>query len=364
MICMNEEKTIRLFLKNGFQISKNALGLVSDDPRVVISKLKKIKPRPFIITEEHIKNVCADTTKKQINIKIIKKYDFDHTPSNVNDYVEELSYRYERIKLLLFKQMASKKLVSINKINPRTTTFSIIGIVRKKNDNSILIEDPTGETNLHFDKNTIDELKTILLDDVIGIQCKKIKEKYYVKKFFYPDILSSRSINKTKDEIKVAVAYTSSESNSLENKLTENLSIVKKPLTLFLFSHQKKKIVDKIPSKFKLIQIESDAVPIFFELKKIKILAIPQSFLKSSVPVPSPEVFLSILKRRELTTPSSLPVRFHKNFILDKIPDIIISDFGKTFYQNYKGTTIISNSDHRKIFFVDLKTREVQKIQI
>jgi len=181
---MNEEEVVRLFLKNGFQVSKSALNLVSEDPEAMISNLKKINPRPFIITEQHIKRVLKNTPNKSINVGVIKKHDFSKTPVHVSDYVKELSLRYEKIKLLLLKQIRPKKLVSINKITPRTTTFSIIGLVRKKNDESVLVEDPTGEISLYFDKEMEKELKSILLDDVVAAQCQKKRERCYVKKVF------------------------------------------------------------------------------------------------------------------------------------------------------------------------------------
>lgn len=181
---MNEEEIVRLFLKNGFQISKSALGLVSEDQKTIISSLKKMNPRPFIITEQHIKKVLENTSSKPTNTEAEKMYNFRETPIRVSDYVKGLSVHYEKIKLLLLKQMASKKLVSINKITPRTITFSIIGLVRKKNDESVLVEDPTGEMSLYFDKDMKNELEKISLDDVIGVQCKKIRERCYVKKVF------------------------------------------------------------------------------------------------------------------------------------------------------------------------------------
>lgn len=363
MVDMNEEETIKLFLKNGFQISKNALSLASKNPQTIISKLKKIKPRPFIITEHHMKKVLEDTSVQTIDVKLIKEYVFSPEPIHIDDYVKELSSRYEKIKSLLLKQMTPKKLVSINKINPRTVALSVIGLVRKKNDNSILIEDSTGEINLYFDEDMREELENILLDDVIGAQCKKIKEKYYIKKVFFPDILSSRKINKTKDEIQIAIAFSPSGSTpSYHKKLIDRISSIKNFSTLFLFSHVTAVPTSNVSSKFKLIQISPDTAPKLFQLDEIKILAIPklffENFFKSTV---TQEVFISILKRRELFIPFSPIINAHKNFILDEPPDIIISDFDGSFYQNYKGTTIISNSNPQKVFFVNLKTREVHE---
>ncbi len=184
MINMDEEEIVKLFLENGFQISKSALKLVPEDPKRIIPDLKKTKPRPFIITEQHIKKILMETKNKPANTERKGADDFRKTVVCVGDYVNRLSARYEKNKSSLLKQMPSKKLISINKITPRTMIFSIIGLVRKKNDDSILIEDPTGETSLYFDGGIKNELKETSLDDVIGVQCKKIREKFFIKKVF------------------------------------------------------------------------------------------------------------------------------------------------------------------------------------
>ena len=38
---MNEEEIVKLFLKNGFQVSKNALSLILENPEQILSELKK-----------------------------------------------------------------------------------------------------------------------------------------------------------------------------------------------------------------------------------------------------------------------------------------------------------------------------------
>jgi len=366
MIGMNEEEVVRLFLKNGFQISKNALGLASKNPEIVISHFKKIKNRPFIITEQHIKEVLGEISKKPINVKLIKEYTFDRTPTSVDDYIKELSSRYEKIKSFLLKQMMPKKLVSINKIGLKTTKFSLIGLVREKNDISMLIEDPTGEINLYVDENIKGELKNVLLDDVVGVQCKKIKEKYYIEKIFYPDILSSRNISKTKDEIKIAVAHAPLDLTEPKcKKLVDHLSTIENLSVLFLFSYVEKAYTNNVFSKFNLIQILHNPVPKLFQLDEIKFLVVPKPFFEGyTEPVITSEIFLSILKRRELFAPAISKIQKHKKFILDDPPDIIISNFDGPFCQNYKGTTIISNSNPQKIFIANLKTREVHETSI
>ncbi len=362
---MGEEEIVRLFLDNGFQISKNALDLAYENPEIIISHLKKMKNRPFIITEKHIKEILKTISNKPIDTKMIKEYKTKKEPTRVDDYVKEFLSRYERIKSLLIKQMAPKKLVSINKIGLKTTNFSLIGVVREKNEGSLLIEDPTGEMNLYVDKSIIDECKKIILDDIIGVQCKKVNEKYYAEKIFYPDITSSREINKTKDELQIAIIQTSPETTEQNKKILNKLSDVKNLSTLFLFSPAENMIKNNISPRFNLIQIFPNSTPKLFQLDEIKILTLPKPFFDGlSEFLAAPEIVLSFLKRRELIIQHTENPHIRESFILDDIPDIVISNFDGSFHQNYKGTTIISNSDSKKIFIVNLKTREVSELSV
>jgi hypothetical protein len=307
-----------------------------------------------------------DISNKPIDIKIIKEYASDKNPIRVDDYVEKLSSRYEKIKLLLLKQMTPKKLLSINKIGTKTADFSIIGLVREKNEDSVLVEDPTGEINLLIDEKMKEESTNVLLDDVVGVQCKKVKEKYYAEKIYYPDILSSRKISRTNDEIKIAIFQMSSYlTESKYKKLADYLSTVGSLSALFIFSQSGNNTQNNTLSKFNLIQISHDSTPKLFQLNEIKILTIPKPFFEEITTTAStPEVFLSILKRRELFVPTSTNPHARKDFVLNEVPDIIISNLDGSFHQNYKGTTIISTSDSQKIFMINLKTREVYETSI
>jgi len=360
---MEEKRIVRLFLQNGFQLSKSALSIIPPNPEAILSELKKIKPRPFIVTDKYIKKILKSSVFRSVEVKTIKKFSFNKKTLHVNDCVKQLLSRYEKIKSILIKQMKPKKLVSINKITSRTMKFSIIGLVKEKNDNSVLVEDSTGETNLYFDKNTKGELDNILPDDVLGVQCEKIKENYYIKKLIYPDVLSSRNITKTKEEILIAfVVSTQNLTDAQTKKLINCLLETKNLSSVFVFG-----IFDSscliTPSELNLIYVPSNPVPILFGLDMIKILIIPSSFLNNYLKsFSTPEVFTLMLKRRELIIDSSQTFNIYRDFVLDEVPDIIASDFGQPLYLNYKGTTIISNSDPQKVFIVNLKTRDVQQI--
>ena len=95
---MEEKKIVKLFLCNGFQLSKSALSIVQTNPEGIISELKKIKPRPFIVTDKHIKKILKASNFKPTKVKKIKEFTFNKNPLEVNDYVEHLLSRYKKIK--------------------------------------------------------------------------------------------------------------------------------------------------------------------------------------------------------------------------------------------------------------------------
>ena len=86
----SEEEDIRLFLKSGYQISKTALPLVLSNTEEIISGVEKLKPRPFIITENHVKKILGDRKKPRIKIEILKEYKPQKKPIKIEDYVKNL----------------------------------------------------------------------------------------------------------------------------------------------------------------------------------------------------------------------------------------------------------------------------------
>ncbi len=130
---MDEKKIVKLFLENGFQISANTLSLVKENPIEIINKLKKTKPRPFIVTKNHIEKIMGKSKqKKKTKIKIIKEFHILKKPVRVEDYTKHFLSRYEKIRNIISKNTILERLISINKITPKTENFSIIGLVREK----------------------------------------------------------------------------------------------------------------------------------------------------------------------------------------------------------------------------------------
>lgn len=363
---MEKEKIVKLFLENGFQLSKSALNDMPREPDMIIFELKKIKPRPFIVTDEHIRKILATKIFEPIKIETVKEFTINKTPLCVNDYVKHLLSRYEKIKSILIKQSSLKWLVSINKITPRTMHFSIIGIVREKNDECLSVEDPTGETSLYFDESMKEDLNYILLDDIIGFQCEKIKEKYYIRKLIYPDVLSSRGVTKTKEDILITfIVLNRNLSDEQTKKLTEYLSNLNPPPTVFIFDENNSHFLNNLFPNSSLVKVSLGISPKLFQLGEIKILTLPHPFFNDySTNSSENDVLTSILKRRELVIGNSHVFNVHEDFVLSETPDIIVSNFGETTYLNYKGSTLISNSNPEKGFTINLRTRNVEQFSL
>jgi DNA polymerase II small subunit/DNA polymerase delta subunit B len=356
---MDEENIIKLFLKNGFQLSKKTLPLVESDPEFVVAELNKLIPRPFFVTEEHIKNILMDTAK--FKPKTIKEYKKTRKDISIDDYVSCMFSYYEKIKNIILEKMSKEKLISINKISPQLSVFSIIGIVREKKEKCVLLEDPSGEISVYFDNGLQQKLVDIKLDDIVGLDCKKTKEGVCAKNVYFPDILSSREIKKTETEMKIAIlSYTPSLENEKFQKLISTLSKEKNLSLVFIFSVQPP---PKELLKFNLISIPQNSNPKLIQISNIKTLILPKDFFTPAEKTTEPMKFiLSILKRRNIAASFDSLLNFGGNcFVLDEIPDIVVSNFNENAYKNYKGTTIISNSDPTKFFLIDLKTREIEE---
>jgi DNA polymerase II small subunit/DNA polymerase delta subunit B len=333
--------------------------LVVENPEQILSELKRMKPRPFIISEQHIRSIQKPVKIKPAEIKLIKEYKQEKRPVSIKDYVDHFLSRYEELKKIISKKMGAEKLISINKIATQTMMFSVIGVVREKSRNNILVEDPTGEVYVFFEDNLKEKLEEIVLDDVIGLNVKKIKDKYYAKNVVFPDIPPSREINKTEKDM--VLAFVSNPSDLDEKKYNDLISTLSSTENLSSVVFFDDKENQKIAQDFsKLNPIIPKPTPSLFQINNIKIFLLPKKFFETlTFDFSTSDPITLMLKKRHLF-PSFLPKTHisQDEFVLTEIPDIIISNFG-TMNKNYKGTTIISNSNPNKTFLINLKTREV-----
>lgn len=341
---MNNEELIKLFIKSGYQLSANALPLVSVDPKEIIKKLNKLRPRPFIVTEEHVKKILQS---REVEVKVLKKYQIEKKPIKIENYINYFISRYEKMKNLVLENTKLEKLISINKITEKTSDFSIIGIVREKTNNSLIVEDPTGEVELFLNNLVKHNIHEIGLDDIIGLTCKRVSGKYHIIKIFYPDIPLNREIGKTKEEKKIIILPLITDEDK-KNRLQPIIKSVDNLAAIFSFNHL-------IENNINVINIEKNQPPTLFELDKVKILVLQKDFFNNTT---TPDVLISLLKKRHLKPKFDIKKHIDQDvYVLEEVPDIIISNLESDFYKNYKGTTIISSLD--KMFIIDLKTRDV-----
>lgn len=326
---MDDKEIIKNFIDMGLQISTEALFLIKNNPELIIDKIKKSNSKPFIITKDYIKKILDsyDVENKKYELKTLKIFFQEPRPIKIEDYTKHFLSRYEKMKNIIENNL--EKIISINKINENTINFSIIGIVKEKLTSSLIIEDPTGEIEILFEGLVKQKLQNIDVDDVIGIVCKKIGNKYHASKVVFPDIPLEREVKKTKENIKILV--TNEELKSEDNTL--------------------------------IININKEDKPIIYETDNVKILLIPKVFFRNIDESINSEILEKILKKRHLYTKFSPIISFGEdNFLLDEIPDIVLSDLEPKMYKNYKGTTIISLPNNDTYFIVNLKTRDVEEV--
>jgi len=346
---MEQKETVKLFIENGFQISNNILEKVSKNPEKIIKKLKTLKPRPFIITEKYLEKIMEE---EETQIKIIKRFFFDEKEMRVGDYTKLFLLRYDKIKNILSKNKSLDKLISINRLDGMGE-FSIIGIVREKDKKKLLVEDPTGETHVFLkDEN---KLKNIILDSVLGFKCKKDGNVYYIEKLIYPDISLAREITKASKKMKIMIISNPSIlKGDNYKKLTNFIKITKNLFSIFVFGGWIDEEKIKEFNTHDIFTVSDDCKITLLKIEKIKILLIPKGIAENY------NSLLYLLINRSIF---SFDPKNQKNidFILEDIPDILITNINQTFFKNYKGTTIVSISNPKKNFIIDLNTREIEE---
>ncbi|MEM5882788.1 MAG: hypothetical protein QXQ77_00925 [Candidatus Aenigmatarchaeota archaeon] len=383
---MERQEIIKEFLKNGFQLQPEALEYLLERKNIkyYLEELKKLPNYPLIITTEIL---------KEIESKLVYQLDVLKTPKkeekifSVSDYVNFLSLKYEEIKKLLAKHLDLVNLISINKISQRTRKFSLIVMVKEKDEEekSLVVEDFTGEQTVYFE-NLEEDFKLILEDEILGLVCEKEGERIFVKKIVLPEIPLKKEINRTTEEVFCLFVsdFHMDEKNFNKKSYGKFLDWINdlnyKKLYVFILGdisskpEDVEKFFDNLPRNYSYTwlkgEIDPEAEnlflsPSFFKVEKSLnfLLLHPNSFSSYSF-VPS-KILLAFLRKRQVPT-SSKEIYFNNPFLIDFIPDIMASGhFHIPSILNYKGTTILTTGSfltEPSFWLVNLKTRETIKI--
>jgi DNA polymerase II small subunit/DNA polymerase delta subunit B len=298
--------------------------------------------------------------------------------------------RYETLKKYLSSRLELVNLISVNKITSKTKKFSLIVMVKEKNDRSLLVEDSTGEATVYVQEEAVGQ---VVPDEVIGIVCEKENDTINVKKIIFPDIPLKRDVARTEKE---AYAFFISDMflNQVNNtkKILDKINSIKDKLYVFVLgnvSSQKEDIINffnNLPKNASKIFLKGDIDPeinmedvtIFSSptLVKIenKILVLVCSgkifseYKKIWKEQSSEKIMLNLLRKRHLSPVFDFNKKISEedSYIIDIVPDIFVSsNFDKPGVINYKGTTIASNGSFLSepiYWLINLKTREIIKM--
>lgn len=354
---METFQIIKAFREKGFLIEPKLLEfLLNNKDRInfILSQIEEKKPFQKILTLEYVNSILP---KEEIEVKILKQPKKIEEIS-IENILQILNERYQKISNLLSKRIELTNLTSINKISDKLKKFSIIGIIREKDctKNSIVIEDLTGEIELKSE-----ELNFLVEDEIVGIVCERIGEEFHGKKIIFPDIPIYRELKTSKSDIRaIFVCYKYLE--KLGEKFEKFVSYFnEKPTVMFCFD-AKEELTEKFPLVYSFSAGKKVEDPCLIEINGIKIFFSNGNFLESyekDFNVGRIETLIQLIKKRHLNP--KISANLEEIFYLDPIPDIIAVKGNETGFKNYKGITIISCFSDSFIS-VDLKTRNVSKI--
>ncbi|MCM8786111.1 MAG: hypothetical protein NC899_07770 [Candidatus Omnitrophica bacterium] len=393
---MEKKDIIKKFLEFGYQLDNESLDFFNKNPNkinIFLNEIKNKKIEDKVIKFDFIKSFPFQKNK----IEIFKQLKEKEKSYIVEDYVQFFNSRYEKIKKILSTRFELINLLSINKISEKTTTFSIIGMVKEKNENEkyILIEDNTGELIVYFDENSFKKYKDIVEDEIIGLLCKKENNIIKIKNIIFPDISLKREINKIKDDVFCFFISDLHMDNKIFNKKAyENflqwIKEFKNKLYIFIIgdvSSKKEDILDFfscLPSNIFKVYQKGEIDP-NFDIGDLNITNPSMLKVEDNITIflyhgnilteylkiwnTQPEILLlNLLKKRNMNPIFKFNKKIYEEdvFLLDTVPDIIVTGHLHTpGMVNYKGTTIISNGSFitQPIFWmVNLKTRETIKM--
>lgn len=391
---MEKGEIVNFFLEKGLTLNPEGLDYFHKNPEqidIFFERAKQLEGKPTTVDIEMIKNLLETAP---VEIEEIKKSAPIRKAISVDDISRILTERYEKIQRYFSNRIDLVNPISINKITQKAKRFSLVVMVREKNEReqTLEVEDLTGETIIHVDSKMFE---LIVCDEVLGIVCEKKDDRIEAVSILWPDIPLKREITKIEGDVLCMFLSDLHLEEDFEGKtkkiLREIESLGSKQAYIFLFGENassKKTLenfVREMPSNINVIIIHNSerfeientlcfSSPAFLRIrKKINLLMCDKKHLSFYKELwkgrRSEEIMLNLLKMRHLD-PIFKPEKAleEDRFIIDTVPDIFISgNFDSAGIMNYKGTTIISCGSFPSeplYWIVNLRTRESIKINL
>jgi len=209
--------TQKIKLENFLFFNKDLREAIQKSPPIDINWFDLEKSRALLekgtdnkIYSQFLRFILAQKTKaKEKKVNIIFSYEEDSKKRGIQDFVQYFNARYQSIEKILRTRPELQNITTINRVlNKRDReTLSLIGIVadkqKTKNGNLMLrIEDQTGTINVLVNKNKpeiFEEAKSIVLDEIIGINGVNGENIIFANKIIWPEI-SFKELKKSQDE--------------------------------------------------------------------------------------------------------------------------------------------------------------------
>jgi DNA polymerase II small subunit/DNA polymerase delta subunit B len=390
---MEKHEILKEFLDKGCQLDTETLDYFHQNQSNLNIFLNKNIQLPPIIDLNFVSNYL----KKQ-PIKINNRREEIPPKISTDFFVQFLNKRYETIKNFLVNRLELVNLISINKITSNTNKFSLIVMIKEKDEltKSLTVEDQTGEVQVLLNKIDQETFKKIVFDEVIGINCEK-NERIEVTSVIWPDIPLKRDLIKAEKDVFclfISDMHLDDQNFNEQNyekfiKWFDESSYEK--MYIFVLGnisqniHQTRDFLGKL-SKHPTFYVKSDSetVPEFsgtvlednsnitienginLLLSTGKTIHLYEHLWPGMMPE---QVMLNLLKKRHLNPVIENiqeSIKSENQFLIDPVPDIFVSgSLHKSGLLNYKGTTILSNSDfvtEPMFWLVNLRTRETIKL--
>ena len=389
---MEKQQIIKFFLEKGRQLDSEVLEYLCKDEKnveLLLNNLGEIKDSTITI------DVLGHFLKKPaLNIKILKERQARVKKIFVENFTQIINNRYNFSKKILETRMDLVNPISINKISPKTKKFSLIAMIKEKDDatKSAVLEDSTGETNIFFKSNT--NLDELMVDDTTGFVCEIDDGVVKVERVIFPDIPLKKEASKTKEDVyclfisDILFENTEFKKKSFQNFLDWLNKSNYPNLIIFVLGNvsteknKLKEFFEALPKSVKIFQKREDdadtdlpdikiSSPCFLEIGGVVVLVCNDNFLleyKKTFKKTTDMVLLNLLKRRNLDPFLNHKKEIYENdpFLIEIVPDIIVA--GNVFEPsqvNYKSTTILTNGSFANMpifWLVNLKDREIIKL--
>ena len=212
--------------EKGFLVSPD-LKVEEEQIENFLKFLDGVEPKPFMITNDtynKFKKTIQETPKEIIvkrpvknerpfietKVEIKKNYVQKNRETNITDWVNYYTDRYERLKKILMNREELRGALSIKRLERMAGRNEVVLIGMISNIHKTLagkyivtLEDPSGTVRVYLKEEAADVASELVCDEVIGVVGVSSKNYVYASKILFPDI-PGRETKKADEDVYAA----------------------------------------------------------------------------------------------------------------------------------------------------------------